>query len=275
MPHASGVKHEILEKSQWTELVDEQRYNVEQNGRKGTAAWEVDFADFKDFQPDQPAAEEPADARDSLEGDLTELFGSEGMTIRNKLREAFDRYGDRIGMAAIQGGLRREGVTNVEDVHHVRNLMTAVLRGVRPSDVSKRVTLRLINKDRDIFTLLRDLPETLEAWRQEEDDAFIDEVFDMGSRGGFIRRFFGGGVSEKQIKTVLRFILSGDIANRAQVESVLTAQIGKRFAQEVSSNVYQYATGDSEGDRKAEMLERAQYFGMTDAEVEALVRARG
>jgi len=207
-------------------------------------------------------------AEATLEDDLEAMFGTEGEVMQRGLREAFSQYGAALATAAIHGGLRREGIKNEREFDQLKNVITAISQGKRPSPVGKKLVIDLIRRDADVFSLLRNLPETLNTWRHEEDEAFIEEELLILSGGGFIGRLLGPKVNATEVHNVLKYILSRDVRSEKDVMRDLTSRLGRRLANAFAHRVFEYAHGKGSGTREAEMFERAEFFGMTNAEVE-------
>ncbi|OGG72490.1 hypothetical protein A3A38_02505 [Candidatus Kaiserbacteria bacterium RIFCSPLOWO2_01_FULL_53_17] len=268
-------RYEIFEAGAWTSLEDEKRYRVEKGGKRGTAAWETDFSDFKDFKADEDEERERKTPTESFEDDLHAMFGAEGAAIQRGLRDAMVRYEEKVVRAVVDGGLRQEEVKNPREINQFTNAVIALAQGKQPSSVGKKLVITLIRRDADVFTLLRQLPETLNTWRREEDDQFIQDTLAILSRGGFMSRLLGPRINRVQITNALWYVLATDIRSEREVQIRLKTQLGGRIANALIRRIFAYARGTGEGSRHAEFLERAEFFGMTNAEVEAeIVRLR-
>lgn len=206
-----------------------------------------------------------ASAEKTLGDDLRELFGRESLQIREGILTARAQgFSENVILATIQGGLKKDGIRKSKDVTSILNIAKAILRNQRPTDAAIKNAKDVLHRE-DVSTLLRDLYATITAWRTEEDEAFVHEILLVPPQG----------VDVNLASRVLLEILASNGRSEQEISDELQKKLGTS-AGVFARNLYLYIHSKGEGTRESELLERAEFFGMTDAEVEAIIaRERG
>lgn len=265
-------RYEIRQSAGWEPLVDEARYKVRRGEERGTAAWEADFADFKDFRPETAAAATPsappeaAPAVDTAEAQLRDIFGENAAQIRTSLERAYAGYDPDVVNELLRVELAAVGVVDSHDV------LTAVggLRDItgtttdRWPDARERAYLKeLMQNKRGLARVLRELSLTLGRWKKIEDAEwvrlYVAAVTEHVKQGRLSRMLRGPAINpvelEKGLTSMLQLTNQDKPQMRRWLRRTALRGVSDKFLDEVVDDIHRYMHGD-------DTVEESRAYGM-------------
>lgn len=206
-----------------------------------------------------------APAEKTLEDDLGEMFGErDGLVIYENVRSSAAKYGRKVVLEAAKGALKMSKVTDATKIREIQGVFEDFIEG-RRSDAAEIALMKTLSSNIGFKQTMRKLASTIDGWRAEEDEAFVHEIL-LNPQAGIDMTF---------APKVLLNVLATPMNSEQEIAVELQNKLGSA-AHVFARQLYTYTHGRGAGTREAELLERAEFFGMTDAEVEAIIaRERG